>query len=88
MQTIKATTKRGQSFVNAYNRSYYYSLRDCYNSYSCAKACAENDCISWMRQESGRGFKILSFNAFGFTCGWITDNGLRIETPTNSYLIN
>ena len=87
MKTINASTKRGNAFINSYNRSDAYSLRDCYNSYSTAKACAENDCRRWMIQEAGQGFKILSFNTFGFTCGWTTAAGLRIETPSGSYLV-
>ena len=88
MQTIKPTTKRGQSFIDAYNDSRINSLRSCYCKYSKEKAKAENDCLSWMHQENGHNFKIISYCRNFFTCGWITDNGLRIETPTKSYLIN
>lgn len=87
MKTIKSSTKRGAAFLQSYKNSYYYSLQDCYNNYSCRKAVAENDCRRWMYQEAGHGFKILSFNTFGFTCGWITVDGLRIETPAGSYLV-
>ena len=87
MQTIKANTKRGRAFLSSYNNSGNYSLRDCYDNYSTRKARAEIWFIDQMRRKSGDGFKILSFNTFGFSCGWITGDGLRVETPSNSYLI-
>lgn len=87
MKTIKSTTKAAVRFINSYNNSRRDSLRDCYTSYSTAKACAERDCRRWMDQENGHGFRILSFNTFGFTCGWMTENGLRIETPSSSFIV-
>ena len=88
MATIKKTTKKGVYFLASYNRSTAYELRDYYGRYSCAKACAENECRDKMRRQSGRGFKILSFNTFGFSCGWLLPDGsLQVETPTNSYNI-
>ena len=87
METINATTKRGTAFINAYNRSDRGSLRECYSNYSSAKARAERDCIEKMHRENGVGFKILGFNSSFFTCGWMTDEGLRIETACGSYLV-
>lgn len=87
MKTIKSTTQRGENFVNAYNRSNYFTLNQAYKSYSTAKARAEHDCIERMKRENGRGFRILGTNCNYFTCGWMTDKGLRIETAYNSYLI-
>lgn len=87
MQTINANTKKGQYFVNAYNRSNYDSITDCYGRFSSAKACAENDCKRWMREENGWDFRILSFNCMQFTAGWMTADGLRVETACNSYLV-
>lgn len=87
MITIKSTTKRGSSFVESYNRSNNYSLRDCYGRYSWNKEKAENDCRRWMIEGNGSGFKIISFNTMQFTCGWRVPGGLRVETASNSYLI-
>ena len=84
---INASTKRGRAFINAYENSRNYSLADCYGRYSCKKAIAENACRLWMRDEAGYDFRILSYNTFGFTCGWRTDYGLRVETPGGSYLV-
>lgn len=87
MQTIKATTQRGQAFLNSYYNSNAYTLRECYGSHSYEKERAENDCREMMRKENGEGFRILSYNTFSFTCGWIIEEGLRVETRLGSYLI-
>lgn len=87
MITIKTTTKRGAAFVDSYNRATNRRLSDCYGKFSTEKARAEKSCRAWMSEEAGDGFKIISFNTFGFSCAWRTAAGLRVETPTNSYLI-
>ena len=87
MKHINTNTKAAARFIDAYNRSRDYSLRDCYGRYSTAKACAERECRAMMEKENGTGFKILSFNTFGFTCGWMVGDTLRVETPSNSYRI-
>ena len=87
MITIKSTTKRGAGFVASYNRSNRSRLSDCYGKYSTEKARAESNCRAWCNEEGGDGFRIMSFNTFGFSCGWRTAAGLRVETPVNSYLI-
>ena len=88
MKTLKNTTKAAARFINSYNNSRRNSLRDCYTKYSTAKACAERECKRKMENENGYNFKILSFNTFGFSCAWTTENGLRIETPSTSYLVS
>lgn len=87
MQTINANTKRGAALVAAYNRSNNFTLSDCYGRFSHEKARAEKDCREKMTRENGHGFTITSYNTFGFSCGWKTADGLRIETPCNSYLV-
>lgn len=87
MKHINANTKKASRFVNAYNRSKETNLRECYNTYSTAKACAERDCRRMMYNENGKDFRIISFNTFGFSCGWIVGDTLRVETPQSSYEI-
>lgn len=87
METINKTTKRGQRFTNDYERSNMYDLYDCYERFSCKKACAERECKQMMYNEGGRGFKIISANTFQFTCGWMTPEGLRVETACGSYIV-
>lgn len=86
MATIKKTTKRGAYLLASYRRSNSYELRDCYGRFSGAKAHADYNCREAMRRNGGSGYKIISFNTFGFSCGWMMPDGsLHVETPTNSY---
>jgi hypothetical protein len=87
MKTINANTKAAARFFDAYNRSRNTSLWDCYASYSTAKACAERECRAKMYDEGGEDFRILSYNTFGFSCGWMVGDTLRVETPSYSYII-
>lgn len=87
MKTINRTTKQASSFINSFFASNHESLSDCYKSCSTAKTRAEYGCRKMMTNENGYLFRILSFNTFGFTCGWLTETGLRIETPSSSYFI-
>lgn len=87
MKTINANTKTATRFINAYNRSNDYDLMDVYGRYSVEKSRAQAWCKEQMRKENGTGFKIMSFNTFGFTCGWMVGDVLRVETPANSYRI-
>ena len=87
MKKINANTVRGSRFIDSYNRATARRLSDVYGSYSCAKACAENDCLRWCAEEGGHGFKIISYNCNFFTAAWLTADGLRVETPGGSYLV-
>ena len=87
MRTINVNTKRGDAYLNAYNRSNKNSLAECYTRCSTAKTRAEALCRKTMREENGNGFKIISFNCNFFTCGWITPDGLRVETVGGSFLV-
>lgn len=96
MKTLNKNTKKAQQYINAYNHSTLHYLEDCYKSYSNDKRIAYNKCNQeflkvyrahvWEHPYS-MGVRILSFNTFGFTCAWHTEEGLRVETPANSYLI-
>lgn len=91
MKTIKG--KARERFVNAYAWSCKASLFDCYDKPSQAKVEAENECMNKMYAEHGYDFRILSYNTFAFTCGWVMEDPetgvimLRVETPENSYIM-
>lgn len=87
MNILKSTTKKAQAFINAYENSNIHSLRECYENFSNSKYIAYKNCIILMRLNNGHDFRILSYNTFQFTCGWKTQDGYRIETRDNSYLI-
>lgn len=87
MKTLKSTNKNGARLVASFNLSSARSLSDCYGRFSTAKACAERECRAKMDAENGEDFRITSYNTFGFSCGWKSSAGLRIETPSASYLV-
>ena len=87
METIKKTTQRGMRFLNAYERSTWSSLSDAYAHASSAKWYAERTCREWCCKENGSGFKIIAAGSFSFTAAWMTEDGLRVETKSGSYIV-
>lgn len=87
MNTINQYSKKGKELIQNYWKSTNYRINDCYQRPSSAKLNAEDECIWQMVKEGGRGFKIISYSHFYFTCGWLVNNDLRIKTPSNSYII-
>ena len=87
MTIIKGTTKKGKNMI--YNAGYYdgYDLYDVYNTCSHAKRKAYEWCKEQCYKENGSNFHITSHNTFGFSVAWEVENGVRIETPQNSYLV-
>ena len=87
MTTIKSTTKKGYNMMqSAMNYDGYY-LRDIYNSYSYEKQKAWEDCLNMCQKENGKNFHIFSHNSFSFSVAWEVENGIRIKTSCNSYLV-
>ena len=87
MKTINNTTKQAQYFINAYNNSDIFSLREAYANPSTAKTRADYNCRMMMEREGGYGYKIISYNYNYFTVAWITGKALRVETACNSFTI-
>ena len=87
MKTINNNTKKAQAFINAYNRSSIFTLREAYANPSTAKTNADYSCRMMMQSEGGHGYKIISYNTFQFSAAWISGNSLRIETACNSFAI-
>lgn len=60
-----------------------------YHQTSYAKIQAIEKCREKCVSQDGYGFNIMSHNSFGFTCGWLTTDGLKttlhVETFKNSY---
>ena len=89
---INANTIKGIVFLQSYERSRFTSINQCYKSPSTAKIDAEFNCYNKMNQQCGFGFRIMSYNTFSFTCGWLTEDEtglqtLHVETANNSYII-
>ena len=87
MKTINNNTKQAERYINAYNRSSMYDLREAYANPSTAKTRADYECRMMMQEEGGHGYKIISYNTFQFSVAWISGNSLRIETACNSFVI-
>ena len=87
MKTINNNTKQAQHFINAYNRSSVFTLREAYANPSTAKTRADYNCRMMMQSEGGHGYKIIGCNCNFFTVAWIAGNALRIETAYNSFII-
>ena len=87
MKTMKANTKKGQYFIDAYNRATARRISEVYDRPSTAKSRAEMWCLSEMCREDGHGYKVISHNCMKFTAGWRNALGLRIETADNTYQV-
>ena len=87
MKTINNTTKKAQAFINAYNRSSIFTLREAYANPSTAKTRADYSCRMMMQSEGGHSYKIIGYNCNFFTVAWIAGKDLRIETACNSFVI-
>lgn len=89
MELLKG--KRAQAYIDSYERSTVTEVTDVYANPSISKRRAEQDCRMWMAKQDGYLFRIISYNTFGFTCGWLFEDEnniyLRVETKDNSYRI-
>ena len=87
MKTLNNNTKQAERYIDAYNRSRMYDIRDAYGKPSTKKTNADYNCRMMMQSEGGHGYKIISYNTFQFSVAWISGNSLRIETAANSFII-
>ena len=87
MKTINNNTKKAQAYIDAYNRSSIFDIREAYVKPSTEKTSADYTCRMMMQEEGGHGYKIISYNTFQFSAAWIAGNALRIETAWNSFVI-
>ena len=87
MKTLNNNTQKAQAYIDAYNHSDIFSLREAYGRPSTAKIQADYNCRMMMQSEGGYGYKIISHCRNFFTVAWIAGNALRIETASNSFVI-
>ena len=87
MKTINNNTKQAERYIDAYNRSSIFTLREAYANPSTEKTRADYNCRMMMQSEGGHGYKIISYNTFQFSVAWIAGNALRVETACNSFVI-
>ena len=87
MKTINNNTKQAERYINAYNRSSIFDLREAYGKPSTEKTRADYNCRMMMQSEGGHGYKIIAHSRNFFTVAWIAGTALRIETAYNSFII-
>lgn len=91
MRMVKG--KARERFFEAYVSSNSISICDVYSRPSQNKLVAENRCLTKKELEGGWNYRILSYNTFAFTCGWLVVDPatgelmLRVETACNSYIM-
>lgn len=90
MIKLNRKTNKARNFIERYERSQEFTLRDCYINHSFEKARAEARCREKMFDMNGFGFKIMGFNSMAFTCGWLYEDKdgvliLHVETRANTY---
>lgn len=88
MRVVKESTAFGKKLIakgSRYEGTYLYQI---YDKWSYAKQKAFDWCYDqYLQSEEHTAFSIISHNTFGFSVSWLCKDGLRIETPKNSYLV-
>lgn len=87
MIIVTTATAKGRNLFDRANCKEGYDLYDIYTTYSQEKYKAWRKCLNKCLDEDGRHFRIISHNSYGFSVAWDIREGVRIETPSNSYLI-
>lgn len=87
MRVVKFESSLGRRLVNTGENWEGKFLHQVYDTYSKSKEIAWNECYQKYIVENGTDFGICSHNSFSFTVSWFTDDGMRIETSKNSYLV-
>ena len=82
---IKAETAKGQNYIELFNKSRHFSVREFYNNPSSEKIAAENKIL---QKSELKAYRVLGGNSSTFTAGWLDiEDRLHIETRSNSYVI-
>lgn len=88
MRVVKESTALGKQLVARGSRYEGNDLCQIYDTWSHAKQRAFDWCYEqYLASEEHEAFSIISHNTFGFSVSWLCKDGLRIETPNNSYLV-
>lgn len=87
---LNKTTKKAKAFINAYFGSHYLTVRDCYSTRTYTKESIEDKILNRIYSEGMTDYRIISFNTFHFTCGYMnkTENILYVETASNIFEID
>lgn len=83
-----------ESYRHAINTHGYRMVHDCYGKPSAAKDAAENRIWNKMKERSGYGYTVTSYNCMMFSCAYLfphPEGGnliLCYETPYSTYYID
>lgn len=92
MEKLSANSKRGQKFVEAYNKSTWRTLKGAYTKPSAAKQAAFKRCQQKCEAENGDNLKVISAGLQFFTVAFEVTTALgatelRVITSGHDYLI-
>lgn len=88
MKIVKESTALGKKLIVSGSRYEGTELYQIYDRWSQAKQNAFDWCYEqYLASEDHNSFSIISHNSYGFSVSWLCKDGLRIETPKNSYLV-
>lgn len=88
MKIVKESTALGKKLIVSGSRNEGTQLYQIYDKWSQAKQNAFDWCYDqYLASEEHNSFSIISHNNYGFSVSWLCKDGLRIETPKNSYLV-
>ena len=86
---LNKTTKKAESWINAYFNSSCYSVSDFYASNVYKKKSIESAIKTRLIDNNLIGYKVINGNCFHFTCGYMTADKktLFVETASKIYAI-
>lgn len=88
MRVVRESTSLGKKLIAMGSRYEGTDLYQIYDKWSDAKQRAFDWCYEqYLLSEDHEAFSIISHNSFVFSVSWLCKDGLRIETPKNSYLV-
>ena len=88
MKIVKYSTKEGKRLCAIGVNWEGFVLNSVYDHWSAAKEIAWDKCYDeFCKTPDARDFGICSHNNYGFSVSWFTHEGMRLETPYNSYLV-
>lgn len=88
MRVVKESTALGKQLIARGSRYEGTDLCQIYDTWSTEKQRAFDWCYDqYLASEEHEAFSIISHNSWGFSVSWLCKDGLRIETPKNSYLV-
>ena len=88
MRVVNESTALGKQLIARGSRYEGTELYHIYDKWSYAKQKEFDWCYDqYLQSEEHEAFSIISHNTFGFSVSWLCKDGMRIETPKNSYLV-